>query len=74
MGLTVNTGDFPDVRDSASDVRQIKNSAEDGANRSLGVFQHTTCYPVDPISRIFVELWIRERTSELEQENNKKWK
>ena len=28
-----NTGDLPGIRDSASDERQIKKSAEDGADR-----------------------------------------
>ena len=51
-----NTGDLPGIRDSASDERQIKKSAEDGADRSSSVFQHTTCDPVNPSSRIVVKL------------------
>ena len=52
----VNTGDFPDIRDSASDVR------------SRGV----SAYDFLSSSRILVELWIRERTSELEQDKQER--
>ena len=70
-----NTGDLPGIRDSASDERQIKNSAEDVANGSRSVFQHTTSYLVNPSSRIVVELLdesknIRARTGKTRKSRN----
>ena len=51
-----NPGDLPGIRDSSGDERQIKKSAEDGANRSSSVFKHTTSDTINPSSRIVVKL------------------
>ena len=61
MGVTSlkdgnNTGDFPGIRDSAGDERQIEKSAEDGVYRSSSVFQHTTSDSINPSSRIVGKL------------------